>query len=99
MRLARLAALGLAIGVIAGFAIALLRPRPQARTGAAASDLLDPTDPRLSPRLNPRGTSRPAPSSDAGLWTNFQQAERLRDRDAGPGQSTVDMRAARRVTG
>jgi hypothetical protein len=28
MRLARLAALGLAIGVIAGFAIALLRPRP-----------------------------------------------------------------------
>ena len=28
MRLARLAAVGLAIGVIAGFAIALLRPRP-----------------------------------------------------------------------
>jgi hypothetical protein len=29
MRLARLAATGLAIGVIAGFAIALLRPRPR----------------------------------------------------------------------
>jgi hypothetical protein len=28
MRLARLAAVGLAIGIIAGFAIALLRPRP-----------------------------------------------------------------------
>ena len=32
MRLARLAASGLAIGVIAGFAIALLRPRPHVRT-------------------------------------------------------------------
>jgi hypothetical protein len=31
MRLARLAAVGLAIGVFAGFAVALLRPRPQVR--------------------------------------------------------------------
>jgi hypothetical protein len=38
MRLARLAAVGLAFGVIAGFAIALLRPRAQARPGASNTD-------------------------------------------------------------
>ena len=49
MRLARLAAVGLAIGIIAGFAIALLRPRPHdpstpddtdRRPGSAADEQL-----------------------------------------------------------
>ena len=41
MRLTRLAAVGLAIGVIAGFAIALLRPRPHAPSIEDRNDLLD----------------------------------------------------------
>jgi hypothetical protein len=50
MRLARLAAVGLAIGVIAGFAVALLRPHPSTKTpteaGLAAGGS-QPADPAL----------------------------------------------------
>ena len=60
MRLARLAAVGLAIGVIAGFASALLRPRPSTPpTGVAAT----PGD---------RTSAEPA---DDHLWDQFRRAE------------------------
>ncbi len=102
MRLARLAAVGLAIGVIAGFAIALLRPRPQDRTGAGPDPADDP------------GGSRPFPRSagtSAALWANFQRAESVRTDQgeqteaeaASPTEATapavLDVRATRRVTG
>jgi hypothetical protein len=63
MRLARLAALGLAIGVIAGFAIALLRPRPNTLstgvTGAAGS----------------AGDQASRAVTDDQLWDQFRRAE------------------------
>jgi hypothetical protein len=60
MRLTRLAAVGLAIGVIAGFAIALLRPRPHVPSveGPAGS------------------AEQPGPSADAQLWEQFRKADR-----------------------
>lgn len=59
MRLARLAAVGLAIGVITGFAIALLRPRPIAlSTGATGT----PSDQAGS-------------AADDQLWDQFRRAQ------------------------
>jgi hypothetical protein len=60
MRLARLAAVGLAIGVIAGFAIALLRPRPQ----------------KSPPGTSPGDRVTAGSSADDQLWDQFQKAER-----------------------
>jgi hypothetical protein len=105
MRLARLAAVGLAIGVIAGFAIALLRPRPQDRSGTSPDPADDPGGSR------PLGNRWSGPS--AALWANFQQAEKARaeaeveagraeaDQAGSPADSTavLDVRASRRVTG
>ena len=61
MRLARLAAVGLAIGVIAGFAIALLRPRPNS----------------LSTGVDHPPGDRTSTQSDADdqLWDQFRKAE------------------------
>ena len=61
MRLARLAAVGLAIGIIAGFAIALLRPRPH-----------DP-----SPRDDEGRSAdrRPESVADEQMWEQFRKAE------------------------
>jgi hypothetical protein len=63
MRLARLAAMGLAIGVIAGFAIALLRPRPPSSAGGT-----------LPPGFDPQPADPPT-ASDSALWSQFQRAE------------------------
>lgn len=63
MRLARLAAVGLAIGVIAGFAIALLRPRPHATPGVTHPSGFDPQP------------ADPPTAGDAALWARFQQAD------------------------
>jgi hypothetical protein len=63
MRLARLAAVGLAIGVIAGFAIALLRPRPH-----ATPDGSHPSGSDHQPTDSPT-------ASDSALWAQFQRAE------------------------
>jgi hypothetical protein len=60
MRLARLAAVGLAIGIIAGFAIALLRPRPH-----------DPSTRDDGPSAD-RRSGAPA---DEQLWEQFRKAE------------------------
>ena len=62
MRLARLAAVGLAIGIIAGFAIALLRPRPH--------------DPSTGDDAGPSG-DRTMTDSPAGaqMWEQFRKAE------------------------
>jgi hypothetical protein len=62
MRLARLAAVGLAFGVIAGFAIALLRPRAQARPGASNTAPSD-VDPRAN--FHPDRPDRPDRSDQA----------------------------------
>jgi hypothetical protein len=59
MRLARLAAVGLAIGVIAGFAIALLRPRPHETSGSVDASVGDPAP----------------SAGDKALWAQFQRAE------------------------
>jgi hypothetical protein len=62
MRLARLAAVGLAIGVIAGFAIALLRPRPHAP----------------STEEHNRSSADRAPvdsTAEEQLWEKFHRAE------------------------
>ena len=61
MRLARLAAMGLAIGVIAGFAIALLRPRPN----SLSAGVTHPPGDRVSV----------APETDDQLWDQFRKAE------------------------
>jgi len=61
MRLARLAALGLAIGVITGFAVALLRPRPRVRMEPPAS----------RPRTN---STAQGDVADSALWERFNQA-------------------------
>jgi hypothetical protein len=63
MRLARLAAVGLAIGVIAGFAIALLRPRPHTTAGGPHPSGFDPQP------------ADPPTASDSALWAQFQRAE------------------------
>ena len=62
MRLARLAAVGLAIGVIVGFAIALLRSRP-----STSSTLWEGAD----------GSSGDLRDESAGdeLWQQFRRAE------------------------
>ena len=109
MRLARLAAAGLAIGVIAGFAVALLRPRTQDRPGSRP-------DPGDDPGGSRSFANRSAGTS-AALWANFQQAEKARaERAAGDGSTessaagsdagsrseatgVLDVRAPRRVTG
>lgn len=64
MRLARLAALGLAIGVIAGFAIALLRTRPSTSSNGGTGALGD----RVS-----SGPERA--DADDQLWDQFRKAE------------------------
>ena len=53
MRFARPAAAGLGVGMLAGFAIALLRPRPPAR----------PTDPAAAPATGTTETRRPPAAS------------------------------------
>jgi len=63
MRLARLAAVGLAIGVIAGFAIALLRPRPTLST--ASTGATGPSGDRASAK----------PADDDHLWDQFRRAD------------------------
>jgi hypothetical protein len=67
MRLARLAAVGLAIGVIAGFAIALLRPRPTTPT------ITLPGTPGTPRDLASTG-SVGSPAEDQ-LWDQFRKAE------------------------
>lgn len=62
MRLTRLAAVGLAIGVIAGFAIALLRPRPH------ASSIEDLNDSSRGP--NPIGVA-----AEDHVWESFRKSE------------------------
>jgi hypothetical protein len=61
MRLARLAAVGLAIGVIAGFASALLRPRPST----------------LSTEVTDTFGDRPStgPVADDQIWDQFRKSE------------------------
>ena len=61
MRLARLAAMGLAIGVIAGFAIALLRPRP-ITVSTGVSNL-------------PGDRTSAQSDADDQLWDQFRKAE------------------------
>jgi hypothetical protein len=61
MRLARLAAVGLAIGVIAGFAIALLRPRPNT--------------PAITPPGSPGDRASTSPEANDQLWDQFRKAE------------------------
>jgi hypothetical protein len=61
MRLARLAAVGLAIGVIAGFAIALLRPRPH--------------DPSAWDDPGPSGDRTTDSPADEQMWEQFREAE------------------------
>jgi hypothetical protein len=83
MRLARLAAVGLAIGVIAGFAIALLRPRPSASSGSTAS--APPTEPfTVGSLVDPS----PRAVADDHIWDQFRRAD-----------EAVELRSRRRVTG
>jgi hypothetical protein len=83
MRLARLAAMGLAIGVIAGFAIALLRPRPSASSGSTAS--APPAEPSTIGSLV---DAAPRAVADDHFWDEFRRAD-----EAG------ELRSRRRVTG
>jgi len=67
MRLARLAAVGLAIGVIVGFAIALLRPRPNVRTDApdrSAAASANAADSALRAQFKQAERDVPAPVLD-----------------------------------
>jgi hypothetical protein len=61
MRLARLAAVGLAIGIIAGFAIALLRPRPH--------------DPSTGGKDDPSEGRKTGSATDEQMWEQFRKAE------------------------
>jgi len=87
MRLARLAAVGLAIGVIAGFAIALLRPRPT-RPSTEATDTLG--DVGSGRRTAARSVGSVGSDSDDQLWDQFRRAEQ---------SPVVELRSHRRVTG
>jgi hypothetical protein len=90
MRLVRLAAVGLAIGVIAGFAIALLRPRPHIRTEPATSRSgPDPEPPSAPPAPQDREIDR-----ESMLWARFN-----RDEKPSSDPSVLDVRSTRRVTG
>jgi len=62
MRLTRLAAVGLAIGVIAGFAIALLRPRPH------APSIEGPRDSSL-------GLDGVGLAAEEQMWEKFRKSE------------------------
>ncbi len=88
MRLARLAALGLAIGVIAGFAIALLRPRP-----STSSTLWNESNGSAGePAAVEPVTVEPAGAEPAGdhLWDQFREAEQV---------TAAEPRSSRRVKG
>ncbi len=61
MRLARLAAVGLALGLVAGFAGALLRPRPGTLSTKTAGTFGDRTS--------------TAPVADDQMWDQFRKAE------------------------
>jgi hypothetical protein len=88
MRLARLAAVGLAFGVIAGFAIALLRPRAQARPGASN------TDPS---HAEPWANSEPGRRDRSH---RSDRSDRTTDSDRATDEpSVLDVRGQRRVTG
>jgi hypothetical protein len=88
MRLARLAVLGLAVGVIAGFAIALLRARPL--IPAEVSPPLTSPDPRPAEATDGRtdGARAGSGKSSSGETTAEQD-------DA----TVLDVRTHRRVTG
>jgi hypothetical protein len=93
MRLVRLAAVGLATGVIAGFAIALLRPRPHVRTEPETSR----SGPEPAPRPVPqdRGAER-----DQALWAHFNRAEKDKRATTDTAEpSVLDVRSTRRVIG
>jgi hypothetical protein len=95
MRLVRLAAVGLAIGVIAGFAIALLRPRPHVRTEPATSR--SGPEPELRPDPQDRGVDR-----DSALWAHFNRSEKpaaSAEPQPKPEPSVLDVRTTRRVIG
>jgi hypothetical protein len=92
MRIARLAAAGLALGVIVGFAIALLRPRTHARIGEPGHPSLLVLDEA------PRNASR---TGDTPRWAEARVAEApVEPAKPAPEQvSILDVRARRRVTG
>lgn len=84
MRLARLAAMGLAIGVIAGFAVALLRPRPSTSSvrGAGTSGDRSWVGPVRDDQV------------DDQIWDQFRRAdERTSD------SSVAGLGSTRRVNG
>jgi hypothetical protein len=83
MRLARLAAVGLAIGVIAGFAIALLRPRPHGPSIEDHNDLSDDED-----QVGLAADEQMA--AEEQLWEKFRKSGSTPD---------VEFRAPRRVNG
>ena len=92
MRLVRLAAVGLAIGVIAGFAIALLRPRPHVLTEPATKR--SGPEPVLQPDPQDRGADR-----DSALWAHFDRPDKDKAKSAPAEPAVLDVRTTRRVTG